>query len=296
MRRCTEFLQILATMVKLKTWQLMVVVMEVESIFLILSEKQKIVQSTTVHVAVYVGNACLQPQPKTAFEGLLKQLKEKEGKSFGLREEVATLLENIDIAFTTDYDKYSKKYSPQEAVSETAFNVMFSKGKTRNISVCLQSSQQYKNVKVSSNIHVANLRITSAGNGVQYLRILPQTEDTRIVFEDCRFGGVGLVVWSGDDTVKKGSVLVINCEVKNAPVHGIFVDSCNDGKIENVVIDGCCDGSGIYFLDTVGEIKNSTISNCSKYGVLSDNDTVKGHQVQFINNKEGNTNGNYVGV
>eukprot|EP01024_Parvocaulis_polyphysoides_P013659 TRINITY_DN15360_c0_g1_i1.p2 TRINITY_DN15360_c0_g1~~TRINITY_DN15360_c0_g1_i1.p2 ORF type:complete len:128 (-),score=10.01 TRINITY_DN15360_c0_g1_i1:46-429(-) len=99
----------------------------------------------------------------------------------------------------------------------------------------------------------------------------------------------------GDRSIKRGNVEIKNCDVKNAPQHGIVIDSCNSAKVESVKIDGCR-RDGIHFCQADGELKSSTISNCSQYGVNVSSCTVKGHQVQFNNNKNGNTNGNYVQV
>eukprot|EP01024_Parvocaulis_polyphysoides_P036583 TRINITY_DN32520_c0_g1_i2.p1 TRINITY_DN32520_c0_g1~~TRINITY_DN32520_c0_g1_i2.p1 ORF type:complete len:222 (-),score=26.45 TRINITY_DN32520_c0_g1_i2:249-914(-) len=216
---------------------------------------------------------------------------------------IGIILKKLGVAepsISSEVIEFSSQYRKPKTtieIEENSLDEVFTSGKVSNVSVCFKSTQKSKNVKVSGYVHVQNLHATNEGNGVKYLRLLPQTTGTRIIFEDCKFEGIGLIVGPYEgDKVSRGHVSIKNCEIKDAPGYGISIEYCVNCKAENVKIDGCHDGPGINFCQTDGETKNSSISNYSEQGVYVGNATVKGHQVQFYNNKEGNTKGNYVEV
>eukprot|EP01024_Parvocaulis_polyphysoides_P006978 TRINITY_DN1207_c0_g1_i6.p1 TRINITY_DN1207_c0_g1~~TRINITY_DN1207_c0_g1_i6.p1 ORF type:complete len:498 (-),score=62.03 TRINITY_DN1207_c0_g1_i6:250-1635(-) len=206
--------------------------------------------------------------------------------------------------------KNNEQNTKFQDVDEQTLTSLLKIGKVVNISFILENKCQ--DITLKSDAHIKGLKITSTGE-IQNWIVFKLQKKSKIVFQDCFFEGIGIKVKGNDGSSDVrfhdvefqktlSTALVVNniascamssIEVNNCGFNGIEVLTMNDCHLDYVQVRGCS-RSGIYFKDTVkAEIKNCSLQNCGWYGVAVENNQVFGKNVEFVDNKKGEIQGNF---
>eukprot|EP01024_Parvocaulis_polyphysoides_P018749 TRINITY_DN18334_c2_g2_i10.p1 TRINITY_DN18334_c2_g2~~TRINITY_DN18334_c2_g2_i10.p1 ORF type:complete len:194 (+),score=25.12 TRINITY_DN18334_c2_g2_i10:78-659(+) len=171
-----------------------------------------------------------------------------------------------------------------------------------------------EDVILKRDVQVSGLNITSNGNIQNWIKIKLQN-NVQITFENCNFDGVG--IWVQGDNYRSGDVKFRNCKFSKTPSTGLVAYNLSSCYVSSVEVSDCgwngievietkecfmedvhvtnSAEDGIYFLDTTkGEMKNCSMRNCEEYGVKVHNSKIIGYNVEFIDNKKGETFGNFI--